>query len=53
MAAMYSPYDHHQKRAGLRQIPVVVLEPIGPRMYQRIIEALVGLLTSILEPSSA
>lgn len=30
MAAMYPPYDDYQKRAGSRQIPVVVLEPIGP-----------------------
>ncbi len=30
MAEMYSPYDEYQKRAGSRQIPVVVLEPIGP-----------------------
>ena len=29
MAAMYPPYDDYQKRAGSRQIPVVVLEPIG------------------------
>lgn len=29
MAAMYPPYDNYQKRAGSRQIPVVVLEPIG------------------------
>jgi hypothetical protein len=27
---MYPPYDEYQKRAGSRQIPVVVLEPIGP-----------------------
>jgi F420H(2)-dependent quinone reductase len=30
MAAMYPPYDDYQKRAGARQIPVVVLEPTGP-----------------------
>ena len=30
MAAMYAPYDDYQKRAGSRQIPVVVLEPIVP-----------------------
>jgi F420H(2)-dependent quinone reductase len=30
IAAMYPPYDDYQKRAGSRQIPVVVLEPIGP-----------------------
>jgi len=30
MAAMYPPYDNYQKRADSRQIPVVVLEPIGP-----------------------
>jgi F420H(2)-dependent quinone reductase len=30
MAAMYPPYDDYQKRAGSRQIPVVVLDPIGP-----------------------
>ena len=30
MAAMYPPYDDYQERAGSRQIPVVVLEPIGP-----------------------
>ena len=30
MAEMYPRYDDHQKRAGSRQIPVVVLEPIGP-----------------------
>ena len=30
MAEMYPPYDEYQKRAGSRQIPVVVLEPIGP-----------------------
>jgi deazaflavin-dependent oxidoreductase (nitroreductase family) len=29
MAEMYPPYDDYQKRAGSRQIPVVVLEPIG------------------------
>jgi deazaflavin-dependent oxidoreductase (nitroreductase family) len=29
MAEMYPPYDEYQKRAGSRQIPVVVLEPIG------------------------
>ena len=29
MAEMYLPYDDYQKRAGSRQIPVVVLEPIG------------------------
>ena len=30
MAAMYRHTDEYQKRAGSRQIPVVVLEPIGP-----------------------
>jgi proline iminopeptidase len=30
MAEMYPPYDDYQKRTGSRQIPVVVLEPIGP-----------------------
>ena len=30
MAAMYPPYEAYQKQAGARQIPVVVLEPIGP-----------------------
>ena len=30
MAAMYPPYNDYQKRAGSRQIPVVVLEPTGP-----------------------
>ena len=30
MAALYPPYDNYQKRAASRQIPVVVLEPIGP-----------------------
>ncbi|MGH7780466.1 MAG: nitroreductase family deazaflavin-dependent oxidoreductase [Candidatus Binataceae bacterium] len=30
MAAMYPPYNDYQKRAGSRQIPVVVIEPIGP-----------------------
>ena len=30
MAAMYPTYDEYQKRAGSRQIPVVVLEPTGP-----------------------
>ncbi len=30
MAAMYPPYNDYQQRAGSRQIPVVVLEPIGP-----------------------
>jgi deazaflavin-dependent oxidoreductase (nitroreductase family) len=29
MAEMYRPYNDYQKRAGSRQIPVVVLEPIG------------------------
>ncbi len=29
MAAIYSPYDEYQKSAGERQIPVVVLDPIG------------------------
>jgi hypothetical protein len=29
MAAMYPPYDDYQKGAGLRQIPMAVLEPIG------------------------
>lgn len=29
MATMYPPYEDYQKRAGSRQIPVVVLEPIG------------------------
>jgi deazaflavin-dependent oxidoreductase (nitroreductase family) len=27
MAALYPPYDAYQKRAGARQIPVVILEP--------------------------
>ena len=27
MAAMYPPYEAYQKRAGSRQIPVIVLEP--------------------------
>lgn len=30
MAAMYPPYEDYQKHAGARQIPVVVLDPIGP-----------------------
>jgi deazaflavin-dependent oxidoreductase (nitroreductase family) len=30
MAAMYPPYEDYQKNAGARQIPVVVLDPIGP-----------------------
>ena len=30
MAAMYPPYEDYQKHARARQIPVVVLEPIGP-----------------------
>jgi proline iminopeptidase len=30
MAAMYPPYEDYQKRAGVREIPVVVLDPIGP-----------------------
>ena len=30
MAAMYPPYEDYQRRAGARQIPVVVLDPIGP-----------------------
>lgn len=30
MAALYPPYNDYQKYAGSRQIPVVVLEPIGP-----------------------
>jgi deazaflavin-dependent oxidoreductase (nitroreductase family) len=30
MAEMYPPFDDYQKRAGSRQIPVVVLEPTGP-----------------------
>ena len=30
MAEMYPPYNDYQKFAGSRQIPVVVLEPIGP-----------------------
>jgi len=30
MAAMYPPYEDYQKRAGARQILVVVLDPIGP-----------------------
>ena len=30
MAAMYAPYEDYQKQAGARQIPVVVLDPIGP-----------------------
>ena len=30
MAAMYPPYVDYQKHAGSRQIPVVVLEPVGP-----------------------
>jgi hypothetical protein len=30
MAAMYPPYGDYQKQAGARQIPVVVLDPIGP-----------------------
>ena len=30
MTALYPPYDDYQKHAGSRQIPVVVLEPIGP-----------------------
>lgn len=28
MAALYPPYDHYQKNAGARTIPVVVLDPI-------------------------
>lgn len=28
MAALYPPYDHYQKNAGNRTIPVVVLDPI-------------------------
>jgi proline iminopeptidase len=30
MAEMYPPYEDYQKQAGARQIPVVVLDPIGP-----------------------
>ena len=30
MAQMYPPYGEYQKRAGSRQIPVVILEPTGP-----------------------
>jgi deazaflavin-dependent oxidoreductase (nitroreductase family) len=30
MAAMYPPYEDYQERAGGREIPVVVLDPIGP-----------------------
>ena len=30
MAAMYPPYEDYQKSAGSREIPVVVLEPVGP-----------------------
>lgn len=30
MAAMYPPYEEYQVRAGGREIPVVVLDPIGP-----------------------
>jgi len=29
LAALYPPYDEYQKSAGKRQIPVVVLDPIG------------------------
>ena len=29
MAEVFPPYDEYQKQAGARQIPVVVLEPIG------------------------
>lgn len=29
MVAIYPPYEDYQKRAGSRQIPVVVLEPTG------------------------
>jgi len=29
LAAIYPPYDEYQKNAGKRQIPVVVLDPIG------------------------
>ncbi len=29
MAAIYAPYDEYQKSAGERQIPVVVLDPVG------------------------
>lgn len=29
MAALYPPYEDYQKRAGSRQIPVVILEPAG------------------------
>jgi deazaflavin-dependent oxidoreductase (nitroreductase family) len=29
LAALYPPYDDYQKSAGKRQIPVVVLDPIG------------------------
>jgi hypothetical protein len=30
VAAMYPPYEDYQKSAGAREIPVVVLDPIGP-----------------------
>lgn len=30
MAKAYPPYDDYQRRAGAREIPVVVLEPLDP-----------------------